>query len=144
MSTQLITITELAQSNQAQPLSSKAKRILAKIILPKKINGETISKYIKKAYRTGAWRNLEREARALLILLRRWGTIKSHTLKNVLHRILLEIELHTLKGQALYYGIILAMKNPIYKLHELLRNTTKLLIMGIFYLNNPPVYRIYG
>ncbi|RLG79468.1 MAG: hypothetical protein DRO13_06010 [Thermoprotei archaeon] len=70
--------------------------------------------------------------------------IKSPTLKSILYKIFLEIELYTLRGKALFYGIILAMKNTIYKLQEVLKDYSKLLTLGIFYLNNPPMYRIYG
>lgn len=145
MSTLLTRLMRLAENNPAQPLSEKAKKILTKIALPQKINAETINKYIRKAHRTGAWRNLKQENKALLIALRKWkNTIKSRTLTTILHKILLQIELHTLRGQALYYGIIIALKNSIHKLKELIKNTTRLLVIGISYLNSPPMYRIYG
>ena len=44
----------------------------------------------------------------------------------------------------MFYGIILAMKSTVYKLHELLKDVARLLTIGIFYLNSPPMYRVYG
>lgn len=144
MSTLLTRIMELAERDPAQPVSERAKQLLARIALPKRLDGEAIIKYIRRAHRTGAWRGLSQEARALLTALRGWGPIRSPTLKAVLRRILTQIELHTLRGQALYYGIIIAIKNPLYRLGELLKNTTRLLVIGISYLNNPPTLRVYG
>ncbi len=137
-------MAELAEKGLEQPVASRARELLAKMILPKRVTGEVIGKYVRKAIRVGAWKYLKQESRALLILTRRWRLIKSPTLKSILYRLFLEIELYTLRGKALFYGIILAMKNTIYKLQEVLKDYSKLLTLGIFYLNNPITYRIYG
>ena len=144
MTTLMAKMAELAEEGIGQPVASRARELLAKMILPKRVTGEIIGKYVRKAIRVGAWRYLKQESRALLIIARRWRLIKSPTLKSILYKIFLEIELYTLRGKALFYGIILAMKNTIYKLQEALKDYSKLLTIGIFYLNNPLMYRIYG
>jgi len=144
MSTLMAGLAELAGEGPGQHVVLKAKELLTKILLPKKVTGNIVDRYVKKALRIGAWRDLKQENRAILIVARKWGVIKSATLKSILYRIFLEIELHTIRGKALFYGIILTMKSTIYKLHEALRDAQKLLTIGILYLNNPPIYRIYG
>ncbi len=134
-------LAELLGREVDQDLVSKAKIILGKLILPKKVTGEVIEKYIRKALRTGAWRNLKPISRALLIVARRFKLIKSPVLKHLLYSIFIEIELYTIKGKALFYGIILAVKNS---LTHLIKSINTLLYLGISYLNNPPWYRIYG
>jgi len=114
--------------------------LLAKLLLPGEVSGKIVDKYIRKALRTNSWRTLKPENRALLLALRKWRSIKSPTLKSILYRVFLEIELHTLRGKALLYGIIPAMKNYMHRLEEILRDTAKLLVIGISYLSNPPIY----
>ena len=141
----LTIISELAEKDLDKHTFSRAIEVLSRIVLPKEITGEMIERYFRKALRTGAWSSLPQESRALIYILRRWkGRIKSHTLKSILKNIFLKIELSTFRGKALLYGIIQAMKNPIYKLGELLQNTKRILTLGIFYLNNSLTYRIYG
>lgn len=122
----------------------KAKSIVAKLTLPKEITGPVIKKYIRKAITHHAWHTLPHEARALLILAKHLSKIKSPTLKEIIARILVEIELATTRGKAYFYGAVIAMKNTLHNLEELLQNTKRLLAIGIFYLNNPLIYRIYG
>ncbi len=38
----------------------------------------------------------------------------------------------------------IAMKSPIYKPHEVLKDPLRLLTLGVFYLGNPPIYKFYG
>lgn len=144
MTTLMAGLAELAGEGPGQHVVLKAKELLTKILLPKKVTGNVVDRYVRKALRIGAWRDLKQENRAILIVARKWGVIKSAILKSILYRIFLEIELHTIRGKALFYGIILTMKSTIYKLHEALRDVQKLLTIGILYLNNPPIYRIYG
>jgi len=144
MTTLMAGLAELAGEGPGQHVVLKAKELLTKILLPKKVTGNIVDRYVKKALRTGAWRSLKQENRAILIVARKWGVIKSPILKSILYRIFLEIELHTIRGKALFYGIILTIKGTIYRLHELLKDLSKLLALGLFYLNNPPMYRIYG
>lgn len=123
----------------------EAMDILSRIVLPREITGEAIEKYLRKALRTRAWRSLSPESRALMYILRNWrGRIKSYILRSILKNLFLQIELFTLRGRALLFGIIQIMKNPIYELGEVLQDAKRLLTPGIFYLNNPFTYRIYG
>ena len=137
-------LAELAGEGLGQQITEKAKELLAQIILPKEITRQTIEKYIRKAIQIHAWHHLKRLDKAILILTRKLPKIKSPTLKTVLRKILLQIELHTIRGKALFYGIIISMHSTMHKLQELLRNVSRLLTIGLFYLNNPLIYRIYG
>jgi len=122
-----------------------AKKLLARITLPTTINKDVIKKYIKKSLRTKVWRTLKPEQRALLIALLRWGgEIKSTLLKKILEEIFLEIELHTLRGKAIFYGLLLCMKKKLFPLTELLQNISRAIVIGISYLNNPLTCRPYG
>ena len=137
-------LAELAGEELGQQITEKAKELLAQIILPQEITRQTIEKYIRKAIQIRAWHHLKRLDKAILTLTRKLPKIKSPTLKTILQKILLQIELHTTRGKALFYGIIISMRNTMHKLHELLKNIPRLLTIGLFYLNNPPIYRIYG
>ena len=123
----------------------RAKRVLAKIVLPTRITRQVILLYIRKAFRTGVWRTLSPEARALLLLSSRIiSVVKSRTLDSILRHIFVEIELHTFRGKALFTGIILAFRNLASKVSEILRDITAILFLGISYLNNPLMYRAHG
>ncbi len=137
-------LAELSGEGLGQQITGKAREILGQIILPKEITRQTIEKYIRKAIQTHAWYRLEKIDKAILILTRKLPRIKSPMLKSILYRIFLEIEMCTTRGKALFYGIIISMHNTLDKLHELLGNVSRLLTIGLFYLNNPPMYRVYG
>ena len=137
-------LAELAGEGLGQQITKEAKELLAQIILPQEITRQTIEKYIRKAIQIHAWHHLKRLDKAILTLTRKLPKIKSPTLKTILQKIFLQIELHTTRGKALFYGIIISMRNTMHKLHELLKNIPRLLTIGLFYLNNPPIYRIYG
>ncbi len=127
-----------------QHIMEKAKSIVAEIILPREITGKTITKYIRKAIQNHTWYTLPKETKVLLMLTKRLPRIKSSVLIRILKDIFLKIELTTTRGKAYLYGVILAMQNAFYKLDELLKNTKRILTLGIFYLNNPIHLRIYG
>jgi len=137
-------LAELAGEGLGQQITEEAKELLAQIILPQEITRQTIEKYIRKAIQIHAWYHLKRLDKSILILTRKLPKIKSPTLKSILHKIFLKIELCTTRGKALFYGIILSMQNTMYKLYDLLKNVSRLLTIGLFYLNNPITYRIYG
>ena len=138
-------LIELAERKESErEIFEKAKELLAQIIFPKKITRQVIEKYMRKAMQIHAWHRLDRIDRVLLILTRRLPRVRSPVLKNVLYKIFLKIELFTTRGKALFYGIILSMQNAMHKLCELLKNVSRLLTIGLFYLNNPITYRIYG
>ena len=121
-----------------------AKQLASKVLLPQRITGTLIAKYIRKAMQAGAWLHLPREARALLFLARRLTLARSPVLTEVLRRLLLEIELHTTRGQAVLYGIIVALKQAPGLLKNLTNTLHIILYLGISYINNPPHLRIYG
>lgn len=116
---------------------------LSSLILPRIITGRVIEDYIRRAIRSGVWRRLGAERRALLMVASRWGVIKSCVLKQILREIFIEIEIHTLRGRAILYGIIVALKSTLNP-REILNSVSRLLAIGISYLNNPPAYRFYG
>ena len=134
------------EATEDPTLLEHAKRLAQKLLVPHRITGALLHKYIRKAMQTRAWPNLSREARLLLTLAaRRLKQVKSPTLKQVLANIILEIEQHTTRGQAIIYGLLLltrqATHHPTAGLRGLLR---KALYLGITYLNNPPNLRILG
>ena len=121
----------------------RAKEILASIVLPKTISRWVIEKYLRKAMQIHIWYRLDKIDRVLLILTRKLSRVKSSVFKSVLYRIFLKIGLFTARGKALFYGIILSMQNTMYKLHDLLKSIPRLLTIGLFYLNNLIIYRIW-
>ena len=137
-------LAELAEKGLSEQVVEKAKEMLARIILPETVTRRVIEKYMRKAMQAHAWYSLNRVDRAILVLSRRLPRVKSPVLKSILHKIFLKIELCTIRGKALFYGIIVSMQNVLNRLHELLMDIPKLLTIGLFYLNNPLIYRIYG
>jgi len=121
-----------------------ARQVLARVVLPSRIDGSVADRYIRKAMRSGAWRLLKPEARALLLALRRWGPVRSPTLRSIVEGILLEIELRTVRGRAIFYGALISLKRLGLALSEALGSVRRLLCLGISYLNSPPMYRFYG
>jgi hypothetical protein len=117
---------------------------LSRIVVPHNITKRVVEKYIRKAFQIRAWYRLPHIDRLILFLARRFPRIKSPRFKEILTDIFLEIELQTIRGKALFYGILMAMKISIYKLGELLHNVKRILTIGLQYLNNPIIYRIYG
>lgn len=113
------------------------------LVIPKTITGKIIENYIRRAIRKGIWRSLRVEERALLIIARRWSTIRSPILGQILRRIFAEIEVQTLRGRAILYGIFIALKSGLLT-RDFLGSISKLLVIGISYLNSPPIYRCYG
>ncbi|AFK50622.1 hypothetical protein TCELL_0197 [Thermogladius calderae 1633] len=122
----------------------RAREVVARVLLPERVDGSVVEKYFRKALRHGAWRRLPAHSRGLLLALRRWGVVKSPTLRAVLREVFLEIELYTLRGRALFYGAIVALAEGWGRLGELVSKASRLLTLGIFYLNLPTVYRFYG
>lgn len=132
----------LIEKGLEKSVESKAREFLKKILLPNVITREVVEKYFRKALRLGVWKTLKPESRALILVLRKFPhPIKSPSLKSILHNLFLEIELFTFRGKALFYGFVIAIKNC---LQRILENVSSLLALGISYLNNPPMYRIYG
>lgn len=123
-----------------------ASRFLAKVLIPQPLSPQVLSKYVRKAFRSGAWRVLSPEEKALLIFLSKYWRkeVRSETLTEVLRKVLMKIELTTLKGKAILYGLVEYVRMGFGSLTDAIKNITKLLCLGISYLNNPPMYRVYG
>jgi hypothetical protein len=130
---------------RSAPLVNYAKKVLMKLLIPVKISRSVVENFYRKALRTGIWRFLKPEQRALILALRIWGReVRSRKLVEIVRKIFLEIELSTFRGKALLYGIAIAIKNRLGVVKYLSTNTSYILALGIMYLNNPPMYRIYG
>lgn len=109
------------------------------------ITGGVVDRYIRKAIRNGAWRALSYKSRALLLALRSWrSNIRSRVLREILAWIFLEIDLYTIRGKAILYGYIVALNKARDILSDILANISKLIILGIMYLNLPLLHRVYG
>ena len=137
-------LAELAGKGLGRQVVERAKGLLAKLILPREVTKQVVERYIRKAMQIHIWHRLGREERALLIVVRRFNLVRSPVLRSVLHRIFLEIEMFTVRGKALFYGIIISMQSYMHRVSEEHKNVSHLLATGISYLNNPPMYRIYG
>ena len=122
-----------------------AKKVLLKLFIPSKISRSVIEKFFRKALRTGIWKSLKPEQKALILALRIWRReVKSRKLTEIVKGIFLEIELSTFRGKAFLYGIAITIKNRTGILKNIFKNISYILATGIMYLNNPPMYRVYG
>jgi len=122
-----------------------AKKVLLKLFIPSKISRSVIEKFFRKALRTGIWKSLKPEQKALILALRIWRReVKSIKLTEIVKGIFLEIELSTFRGKAFLYGIAITIKNRTGILKNIFKNIGYILATGIMYLNNPPIYRVYG
>jgi hypothetical protein len=115
------------------------------LVLPKVITRDLIVSYVRKALRTRVWFSLSPYQRALLkaLTLSRVYVVRSRVLKELITELLLIIERGTLKGKALWYGLVIALNMCKY-LKNIVLNVETLLYLGINYLNNPPIFRPYG
>ena len=136
--------TYLVRQEKPSPATIEvAKEFVAKALIPPRLTRNVLLKYITRAKRNGAWRTLSKEAKALLLVAAKVITeAKSPTLKKALKEALLQIELATVKGKALLYGILIQFRRGTSELTSTLRDLTKTLCIGISYLNNPLTYRI--
>jgi len=87
------------------------------------------------------WYKLKQESRALLIASKSLLVVKSPVLKNILRGIFLEIELCTLRGKAVFYGVLVALRQGLI---EALGNFKRLITLGVSYLNLPELWRVLG
>ncbi len=125
-----------------QHIIQYAKQLLAELILPQKITNYEVERYYRKAHRTGIWRKLKPEAKALLYVVKRTiRLVKSLQLISILKNIFLQIELGTIRAKALFYGIMIYTQlSKIHSLKDLKRKMNWLLATGINCLNNPLMY----
>jgi hypothetical protein len=122
-----------------------ARSMLLDLVIPSRISRSVVEKFYRKALRTGVWRKLRVEQRALILALRRWrGWVRSRVLLEIVRNIFLEIELSTFRGKALLYGVAITIKNRLAKAIDIVRDIGYILATGIMYLNNPPMLRVYG
>ena len=122
-------------------LEGQVLNFLSDVLIPKSISRPLIERYIRKAFINRSWFNLSRFQRALLhVAVRTVSRVKSPILTNILRRIFLTIELGSPRGRALYYGTLLILKTGK-TLTEVKERITHALLLGISYLNNPPLYR---
>jgi len=128
-----------------EPVTSpEVVRVVEGLVLPEVVTGGLVSRFVRRAVRLGIWRRLRPESRALLLVARRFAVLRSPVVTSAVRRLLLEIEVHTLRGRALLYGVLIAFRDPFLRLAGAARDVTKLLAIGISYLSNPPIYRVYG
>lgn len=145
--TPVFKLVELSSRGVEEKVYVEARRVVLRIISSQLeiLNGRIISYYFRKAIRTGVWRKLRGESRALLLAVSKWGgVIKSNTLRSILIDLLTEIEISSFKGKALLYGVIVAFNHARELLSNPVRSITRLLTLGIQYLNLPCVFRVYG
>ena len=118
-----------------------ARNIVSRFLIPSRVTRDVIVYYIRKALRSNVWWRLKLESRVLLLASRFLSVIKSSTLLSILREIFLEIELNTLRGKAVFYGVLVALRQGLI---ETLKDLKKLITLGISYLNLPLMWRIFG
>jgi hypothetical protein len=104
------------------------------------LTSSLISRFIRKAICTCVWFKLPTTSRALLAS-KFLKIAKSRVLREILVGIMVEIELSTLRGRAIYYGVLVALRSG---LREALGDFKKLITLGIGYLNLPLMWRVLG
>ncbi|MCY0867653.1 MAG: hypothetical protein OWQ48_00245 [Desulfurococcus sp.] len=134
-------LAEKAVAGFSERILEGAERRVAEILVPRRVTRGVVEKYIRKAIANRSWYTLPRVTRILLLLVRRLPRVKSPVLTGILREIFLKVELASLKGRAILYGILVALGG---RLTEILGNVKRLLTLGLFYLNQPVHYRIYG
>lgn len=139
-------LAELSAKGIDADLVERVKSIISKALISEEsFAGGMATSYIRKAFRTGAWKKLNPISRALLLAVSMWrGMVKSKTLRGILTRIYVEIELHTVRGKAIFYGVLIALSRARELLLDPARNLKLLIVMGIQYMNLPTLLRIYG
>jgi hypothetical protein len=115
--------------------------LLDGVVLPGKVTGGLVSRFVRRDARLGIWRRLRPESRALLLVARRFSVLRSPVAVSALRRAMLEVELLTLRGRALLFGVLVSLRDPYLRLSGVFGDVAKLLAIGISYLSNPPAYR---
>jgi len=109
---------------------------LSKYIAIEKIDLKTVESMIRRSMRLGAWRKLPEEKRAFLRAIRnflkRGQKIASNIVIDILKKIYMEIEIHSLRGKAILIGILIRTRrnNSIDT-----ENPEELLVEGLQYIN---------
>jgi len=119
----------------------EAFRRLREAVDPGVIDRAVVERYIRKAVRTGAWRSLSYESRSLLLASRFLPRVRSPVLKSIILDIMASIELYTTRGKAVFYGVLVALKQGLV---NVLSNLKRIITLGIAYLNLPDLWRTLG
>lgn len=123
----------------------RVREILKDLLVPDRITRDFVEKMFRKALRLGFWRRLRPETRALILALRVFPRpVRSPVLVSILREVFLDIELQTLRGRALFYGVLIALREAGSRLLKALADVSRLLFLGVSYLNSPPMYRVLG
>jgi hypothetical protein len=134
-------LARLLESDSDKGVLDKAREMLAELLLPRRITGEVVARYVRKAQRNGAWRALSAEGRALLLVARLWGEIRSPLLKRIICNLLVEVELHTTRGKAVFHGLLIQLKRIAMGTRKVALDLKTLLVEGLSYINRPLLYR---
>ena len=118
-----------------------ARNTVSRFLVPSRVTREIVMYYIRKALRSCAWWRLKQESRALLLASRSLLVFRSPTLLSILREIFLEIELYTLRGKAVFYGVLVALRQGLV---EALKDLKRLITLGVSYLNLPLMWRVFG
>lgn len=140
-------LAELSYSGVGEEVLAEAKRAVARILGASlgSVTGGVVSHYLRKSLRNGSWRILPQCSRALLLALSKWmGVVRSRVLREVLLELFTEIEVYSFRGRALLYGVVVAMARARELLGDVLGNAKRLLTLGIQYLHQPLLYRVFG
>jgi hypothetical protein len=115
---------------------------LSKYIAIEKIDLKTVESMIRRSMRLGAWRKLPEEKRAFLRTIRnflkRGQRIASKIVIDILKKIYMEIEIHSLRGKAILIGILIRTRRSNSIDTE---NPEELLVEGLQYINRPIPFR---
>ncbi|ADV64732.1 hypothetical protein Desmu_0413 [Desulfurococcus mucosus DSM 2162] len=133
----------VAEALAAGPVDSVveyARRVVAEKLVGEVSPGK-VSRYIRKALRLGVWGRLRRVSRALLYAVTRLKAIRSPVLAGIVSEILVEIELASTRGLAVFYGVIVSLKRGF---TCFLGDLRRLVTIGVAYISLPPAFRYYG
>jgi hypothetical protein len=90
--------------------------------------------------RLGAWARLDPFEKsmvwALRSFLKRGGTVISREIYKIVAKIYAEVEIYSLRGRAILFGILIRMKSG-----RELGNIEELMIEGLQFINRPITYR---
>jgi len=132
---------ELVERGVSEDAVALAKSTVSKFLIPRGVNSSVIEYYFRKALRSGVWFKLREESRALILASRFLPIVKSPVLKGMLREVFLEIELCTLRGKAVFYGVLVALRQGLV---EALGDLKRLVTLGVGYLNLPVMWRVLG
>ncbi len=105
-----------------------------------KIDLRFIERLVRKAMRLGAWARLDPFEKSMVEALRRFlkrgGTVISREIHKIVAKIHAEVEIYSLKGKAILFGILIRMKS-----RRELGDVEELMVEGLQFINRPIPYR---